>query len=183
MAVDMFTTAFGNYANSGKSPNAQMASLSTLLSLYHLQAGDTVHIDSGIYNVSGNITLDATTAGTPGHPVTITGAGASTLLARTDTAAGTDVFSINGAHDLTISNLSMTGGNDAIDIVDLANSTNISLFGLDISKFGSSSTFYSFGIYDGASSRGFSLSNSDIHDATGAYYTFGVKLSDSITQT
>jgi Ca2+-binding RTX toxin-like protein len=185
---DVFTTAIGNDANSGKSPNAPMASLATLLSLYHLQPGDTVYIDSGTYNLSGNITLGSSIAGTAGNPITITGAGASTVLVRTDTAPGTDVFKISGAHDLRISNLAMTGGADAIDLVDSSNSTNISLSGLDISKFGSpntsgSITFYSYGVYDGAGSLGFSLTNSNIHDATGAYNTYGVKLSDTITET
>lgn len=177
---DVFTTAVGNDANSGKSPNAPMANLGTLLSLYHLQPGDTVYVDSGTYNLSRNLTLGSSIAGTPGNPITIIGAGASTVLNRADTTPGTDVFNIGGAHDVRIENLAITGGGDGIDIADSSNSTDISLSGLDISKFGSGSTFYSFGVFDGAGSSGFSLTSSTIHDADpGPFATFGVKLSDS----
>src|SRR5207302_6748051 len=47
---DIYTTAVGSDANSGKTPDAPLANLSALLSLYHLQPGHTVHMDSGTYN-------------------------------------------------------------------------------------------------------------------------------------
>ncbi len=50
-AGDQYTTAVGNDANSGKSPDQPMASLGALLRAYTLTAGDTVYIDTGSYTL------------------------------------------------------------------------------------------------------------------------------------
>ena len=52
---DLFTTAVGNDANSGKSPDQPMASLNALIAAYDLDPGDVVHIDTGTYRVYENM--------------------------------------------------------------------------------------------------------------------------------
>ncbi len=173
---DVYTTAVGSDANSGKTSDAPMANLASLLSLYHLQPGDTVYVDSGTYNLPVDLKLGPNFSGTSGNPIQIIGAGATTILARSGTALSTDVIHISGAHDISISNLAMTGGQDGIDLDDFSNSTNISLSGLDISNYGPAGNF-SYGVYVGIGSLGFSLSGSNIHDPA-TQYGFGVKLSD-----
>ena len=175
-AGDVFTTAVGNDANSGKTPDAPMANLASLLSLYKLQPGDTVYIDSGTYNLSSNLVLGAGVSGTPANPINFVGAGNSTILARAGTAVSTDVIDVNGAHDLSFSNLALTGGLDGFDINDFSNSANISLSGLDVSKFGGVN--FNNGIFVGVGSTGFSLTNSFIHDPVGGSNQIGLKLSD-----
>jgi Malectin domain/Right handed beta helix region/Periplasmic copper-binding protein (NosD) len=175
-AGDVYTTAVGNDANSGKTADAPMASLASLLSLYKLQPGDNVYIDSGTYSLSSNLVLGAGVSGTPGNPINFIGAGTSTILARVGTAASTDVIDVNGAHDLSFSNMALTGGQDGFDINDFSNSTDITLSGFDISKFGNSN--YSYGIFDGVGSLGFSLTGSTIHDSVGTNFQAGLKLSD-----
>src|SRR5690606_26011049 len=44
-AGDVYTTAVGNNANSGKLPSAPMASLASLLTRYDLGPGDIVYVD------------------------------------------------------------------------------------------------------------------------------------------
>ena len=49
--------AIGDNANSGKSPDAPMASLRALLSAYDLDPGDTIFVDTGTYTLLGNIVI------------------------------------------------------------------------------------------------------------------------------
>src|SRR5213079_150730 len=56
-AGDQYTTAVGNNANSGTTPADPMASLSALLAAYELGFGDTVYVDSGVYNLPTNIRI------------------------------------------------------------------------------------------------------------------------------
>ena len=87
---DVYTTAVGSDANSGKTPDAPMASLASLLSFYHLQPGDTVYIDSGTYNLSSDLKSRPKFCRYPGNPIQIIGAGATTILARSGTALSTE---------------------------------------------------------------------------------------------
>ena len=50
-AGDVFTTAVGNNANSGKTPDRPMATLAALLDAYDLDPGDVIHVDAGTYSL------------------------------------------------------------------------------------------------------------------------------------
>ena len=63
---DQYTTAVGNDANSGKSPDQPVASLGALLRAYSLHAGDTVYVDTGNYTLATDLTLGAADSGTGG---------------------------------------------------------------------------------------------------------------------
>ena len=60
---DQYTTAVGNNANDGKTPATPMASLAALISAYHPGAGDTIYVDTGVYNFSSNFILTAQDSG------------------------------------------------------------------------------------------------------------------------
>lgn len=103
-----YTTAAGDNENSGKTADAPMASLAALLRAYDLDVGDVIHVDTGTYSLATNIVLDAGDSG-----VTIEGAktvGHTTTLNRGNTASGREVFEFQGADDVTLDHLAITGG-------------------------------------------------------------------------
>ncbi len=108
LAGDEYTTAVGNNANSGKDPSRPMASLAALLRAYDLDAGDIIHVDSGTYSLVTNIVLGAQDSG-----VVIQGAqqpGHASVLDRGNTNAGQVAIELQGADDVTLQALQMTGG-------------------------------------------------------------------------
>ena len=103
-----YTTAAGNNAHSGKAPDSPMSSLRALLAAYDLDPGDTVFVDSGQYDLLGNIVLTAEDAG-----VTIQGplgTGNEAVLDRGNTGSGRYVFELVNADDVTLRNLTIIGG-------------------------------------------------------------------------
>ena len=118
-----FTTAPGNDANSGKSPDQPMASLTALLAAYTLQPGDIVYVDTGTYNLIKNVVLGPEDSG-----VTFEGpAGGGALLNRGNTNQGEYVFDLQGATDVTLENLEITGGSYGINASDGAGSTGLTV--------------------------------------------------------
>jgi hypothetical protein len=125
LAGDVFTTAIGNNANSGKSPSQPMASLAALLFAYDLDAGDVVHVDTGAYTLLKNVVLDATESGVciegpgavPGAP-----AGSLATLDRGNTAAGSYAIQFTGADDVTLDYLTITGAEHGIYMNDSSES-------------------------------------------------------------
>ena len=76
-----------------------------MFNAYQLQAGDTVYVDSGTYNLVSNITVS-----TPG--IRIQGAqqsGHATILNRGNTNAGSYVMELVNADSLELDHLSFTG--------------------------------------------------------------------------
>ena len=60
---DFFTTAVGNNANSGGSPDKPVADLTTLFNAYTFGPLDTVHVDTGNYSLLANVVIPAADAG------------------------------------------------------------------------------------------------------------------------
>ena len=60
---DVLTTASGDNALSGKSPDRPMASLFALLAAYDLDLGDVIHVDTGTYRLVRNIVIAAPDGG------------------------------------------------------------------------------------------------------------------------
>jgi parallel beta-helix repeat protein len=103
---DVFATAAGDNANSGKTAALPMASLAALLAAYNLDAGDVVRVDTGTYRLLRNTLIAAQDAG-----VRVEGpAGATALLDRRSTAAGSAVIELANANGVTVQRLSLTGG-------------------------------------------------------------------------
>src|SRR5205823_826627 len=109
-AGDVFTTSKGDNLNSGKSPDRPMATLAALLSAYLFQPGDTIYVDAGNYTLYRDIVLTAENNG-----VRIIGASASlTTLDRNNTNFQMNAFDLQGAVNLTLSQLGVTGGYNGI---------------------------------------------------------------------
>ncbi len=104
-AGDVFTSAAGNNANSGKSPDAPMASLTALLLAYDIDPGDTIYVDTGTYQLTRNILITDQDGG-----VRIVGPdGAVALLNRGNTGGSSYVIELQNADDVTLERLSLTG--------------------------------------------------------------------------
>ena len=95
-AAEQYTTAPGNDANSGKSPDQPVASLAALLRAYPIGPGDTIYVDAGSYTLPTDIILPAADSGSVAAPVLITGPtnGSLAIFNRNNTSAGTDVFDL-----------------------------------------------------------------------------------------
>ncbi len=103
---DVFTTAVGDDLNDGKDPGRPKATITNVLSNYDLGPGDIIHVDTGTYTLVGNIVITDEDSG-----VTIEGPSSAVALIDRN-SGGTDVgaFEINGANNVTIDHLSITGG-------------------------------------------------------------------------
>jgi hypothetical protein len=104
-----YTSATGDNANTGKSPNAPMKSLAALVRAYDLDAGDTVFVDSGTYNLLTNVEFFAADSGARIQGPIVTGHVAS--LDRANTAVGNwAIVAHDGTSGLTVDSLELRGG-------------------------------------------------------------------------
>ncbi|MBI4695685.1 MAG: right-handed parallel beta-helix repeat-containing protein, partial [Gammaproteobacteria bacterium] len=141
---DEYATATGNNANSGKDAAHPMASLAALLRAYDLSPGDVVYVDTGSYQAVTNVRFGADDSG-----ITVQGAqqpGHATIINRANTNTGAYVLEFQGADDVTLSNLSITGGAYGVVASNTADSDHLTI---------ASSRIY------GNSSRGLSIDNSN----------------------
>jgi autotransporter-associated beta strand protein len=124
---DVYTTASGNNANSGKSPNAPMASIEAVINTYHPGAGDTIYVDSGTYNLFHDIDIQLQDSG-----LTIQGptSGAPAVLNRGNTSDNV-FYLVPAVMGITIENLSITGADYGINSPEIENppvaSSNITI--------------------------------------------------------
>jgi len=115
---DEYTTAIGSDFNTGKTPDQPMANLASLLRVYDLDAGDTIYMDTGSYVLPTNVVVDASDSG-----VTIqgpTGGDHAAVLDRANFAAGSYVFDLAGADDVTLSHLTLRGGQYGVNAANNA---------------------------------------------------------------
>ena len=176
-AGDVYTTAVGNDNNTGKTANNPMASLAALLNVYKLQPGDIVYVDSGTYTLPTEITFGATQSGTAANPIRIVGAGATTILDRGTIASNASVFRFAGGHDISIESMVLKEGGSTVNVLANSGSTDVSLKGLDISGFSTDA------VNVGAGDGGFSLTGSNIHDATAPTSVDGIDLDSVVNAT
>jgi uncharacterized repeat protein (TIGR01451 family) len=171
-AGDVFTTAVGDDANSGKDPAHPMASLGALLAAYPLGPGDVVHVDTGTYNLDRNLVLTARDSG-----VTIEGPSTGTaLFNRGNTSLGSYAFELQGATGVTLDHLSVTGGQAGIFADDNSGST-----GLTVSN---SVIFLNarYGVYVGVGDGHAALTGNTAYGATGGVQGIGLDVqSDDAT--
>ena len=115
---NQYTTAIGNDANSGKSPDQPMASLAALLRAYPIVAGDTIFVDTGNYVATSDAVLPAGDGGTTIDPAVIIGPtnGGTVVINRDNTSGGIGVIDNTGASAFTIEDLQLTGASDGIAI-------------------------------------------------------------------
>ncbi len=109
-AGDVYTSAVGNDLNSGKSPDAPMMTLAALIATYEPGTGDVIYIDTGSYRLYRNIVL-----GTQNNGLAIIGPqGAGAINNRGNTNSSRVAFELDGAFDLILENLTITGGQQGI---------------------------------------------------------------------
>ncbi|MCW5626307.1 MAG: right-handed parallel beta-helix repeat-containing protein, partial [Burkholderiales bacterium] len=105
---DQYTTAIGDDANDGLTAATPKATIRGILEAYDLDDGDLIRVDTGVYNLTANIVLDAQDSG-----VTIEGPtleGRQAVINRGNTASTAYVFQLNGADDVTLRSLLIRGG-------------------------------------------------------------------------
>ncbi len=121
-----WTTAPGSDSNNGLTPATPKASIAGVLAAYHLNAGDTVMVDAGTYDLSSILTLGANASGIiiegyngPNYP------NISTVFNRG--LLSSDVIDVNGAVNLTLENLTVTGGLIGINAIAYSGSTGLTI--------------------------------------------------------
>ena len=123
-----WTTAPGNDANNGISPSTPKASIRAILQAYDLGVGDIVRVDSGDYSVSSNILITGDDSG-----VKIEGYHNSlypnrvALLNRNNTSTDSYVFDVQGASDVTMAYLTVTGARVGIYASDASKSSRLTI--------------------------------------------------------
>lgn len=121
-----WTLAAGDDGNDGFSPLTPKATIRSVLESYDLGPGDVIRVDNGDYNLTVNIPLTDNDSG-----VKIEGFNDSllparrALLDRGNPNPGSFVFSLEGADDITIDNLYMTGAFGGVSVADQADSDGI----------------------------------------------------------
>ena len=131
---DIYTTAIGDNANTGKTAADPVADLGVLIARYDLQPGDTIWIDSGFYVVDHELNLTEADSGDETGRVVIRGAGANaTTLTRTNGADWEDMFQFLGADYVTIQDMSLTEAFRTFLAPAGENSDHITLSGLEVS--------------------------------------------------
>ena len=102
-----------------------MSSLRALLAAYDLDPSDTIFVDAGQYDLLGNIVLTAQDGG-----VTIQGplvAGHEAVLDRGNTGAGSYVFELVDADDVTLRNLTITGAQFGVSADQASGSDRVTI--------------------------------------------------------
>ena len=151
-----WTTAAGSDGNDGLTPATPKASIAGVLAAYHLNPGDTIMVDAGVYNLNNVLVLNAAASGIiiegyngPNYP-------ASAAVFNRGLSSS-DVIDVNGATNLTLEYLTVTGGAQGIAALDNSGST-----GLTISNciaFGNNTT----GIYIGPGDNNAVISNNIVY--------------------
>ena len=109
-AGDVFTTAIGSDLNDGKDPARPKATIVNVLANYDLGPGDIIHVDTGTYSLVGNIVIGPDDSG-----VTIEGpSNAEAVIDRGPGGTNFAAFEINGADNVTLDHLRLTGGRHGV---------------------------------------------------------------------
>ena len=172
---DEYTTAVGNDLNSGKTPDAPMASLTALLRNYTLGPGDIVYIDTGSYQLLTDAILGPADSGTGtslSQAVTIQGSTDGVTTLNRENING-NVFQFDGAQDVTLADLTLTGAGDGILLDANVGSNNITVSNAIIENN------ENYGVYVSQGDNGFTLESSQIFGSVNGIRDTGVYLISS----
>ncbi len=170
-----YTTAPGSDLNSGKSPDAPIADLTALLHSYSLAPGDVVFIDAGTYQMLTDALIGAANSG-----VTFQGPTTGTATLNRDNVNGY-VFQLNGASNVTITDLTLTGAYCGIVLDTNTNSNNVTISN-DIIE-----NNQTYGVYVGTANNKVTIEGSEIFGSVngvrdyGIYLNFGSSTQDTAT--
>ena len=118
---DVFTSAVGNNAASGKSPDQPLESLTALLAAYTFGPGDVIHVDAGSYQLIKSIVL--TTAHT-GLRIEGPSTGVATLNRNNPSF---NVIELQNADDITLDRLTITGGSRGVSAISTSDSDRLTV--------------------------------------------------------
>ncbi len=158
---DEFTTAIGDDANLGTSPDSPMSTLSALIAAYQPSAGDIIYVDVGNYDLDKNIVLTAQNSG-----LRIQGPNnGSALLNRANTSSGSYAIELINADNLTLDRISITGGYNGLFAAANSDSDNLT--------FSNSKVYdnYFAGIYLEATNDGAKLLGNELFGTLGGITT------------
>ena len=166
-ANGQYTTAAGDDLNSGKTPDAPMASLAALLRAYALKPGDVVFVDAGNYNLLTDLTIPTAISGAAGHPITFQGPtnGFAATLNRANTQHS--VFFFAGGSHIEIDNLTLTGAGTGLYLRNYAGSDDIVANNDVITDSADQGVFVGYG------NTGFTLNASQIYGSKNGTNNYG----------
>lgn len=131
---DIYTTAAGHDANDGVSPARPVASVAEIFNRYELRQGDTLYIDTGVYDVPANVVVAAKHFGTATNRVRVLGstnkAAGGTVLGRSGggafTAGSTEaLFEVIGAKHIEFADLVITNANAGVWVRNITPATDV----------------------------------------------------------
>ncbi len=158
---NQYTTAPGSAANDGLSPETPVDSLQTLLGRsLAFRPGDIIYLDHGVYEVSTNIQLTSSHIGLTIQGPTETGK--SAILDRANTAAGSYVFELLNASDITLANLGITGAHTGVFVPRESDSDRLVIRDSEI--FANAVTGISLDFYQPVLSEFVQITDNAIHD-------------------
>jgi parallel beta-helix repeat protein len=96
--LDEWCLAAGDDASTGADPAHPKATVPGVLSAYTLMPGDTVRIDTGVYNLSTNITVGVAHSGRTHAPVVFEASPYGVTLNRNNASSGSYVWNIAGSN-------------------------------------------------------------------------------------
>jgi hypothetical protein len=165
------TTSFiGDNRNSGKSADQPMATLAALLDAYDLDPGDTIYVDSGTYELLRNILLRPDDSG-----LRIVGASdTATILDRRIVEAGSRGFDLAGADDVTLEQISMTGGVYGVFAAQNAGSDGFTLRNAQISGINAVGGQAAAAVYLQAGNNRATITDNRVHDIAGILARGGI---------
>ena len=121
-----WTTAPGNDSNDGLTPGTPKASISGVLAAYHLNSGDVIMVDAGTYNLNNILVLNAAASGIVIEGYNGVNYPASQAVFNRGLSTS-DVIDVNGATNLTLEDLTITGGAIGVDALDSSGSTGLTI--------------------------------------------------------
>lgn len=166
---DEYATVGGNDANDGLDPSRPKATLRALLEAYDLGPNDVVYVDTGVYQLTTSIRLEANDTGVRIQgPV---GATHSAVFQRgTDPGYSQQIFEATGGDDITIDHLVFRNADHALYAAYGADSDRITVTG---SRFERLLT----GVEMTASNDDWLIAGNRFSDPAGASFFIGVRAS------
>lgn len=99
---DLWSTAEGDDANDGRTPGTPKATLRAILDSYDLGPGDIVYIDTGIYELAGNVEITEQDQGSAEIPVLFLASPYGVTFERGNTGSGAYGWHVNQADRVEI---------------------------------------------------------------------------------
>ena len=131
---DIYCTKAGFAGATGLAKNSPMLTLKELLDTYDLEGGDTVYVDTGVYQMSTNTAVIWSRSGEEGNPVVIQGNtnnAATNVIVRTGAGGAQRPVGLEiHASNIEVSNLGFSGDEYAEAGVLLSTNSGVTLSGL-----------------------------------------------------